>query len=410
MKKTFTTTFGLLFPFLLPALAYFLLPWMGPLSVAQTELIRLSPYAVFALGAVIGWRFNHSRACFVQIILLMGYFVLTHGPLAAAAQPAADIAGDRFLLVSLALPLNIALFALLKERGVFSSWGLLRMGLLTVQLLLWGWLGRPQQTDLLLLLRRDLVPFDFPVIMPLAPAALLAFSAAALILLIKQLRAFSPQDTAHLAVLTALLGALLGSADAVRVAVFFSVAGCVLILSILQASYAMAFTDELTGLPSRRALKQELLKLGFTYTIAMLDIDHFKKFNDTHGHDTGDDVLKLVAASLKEVTGGGRVFRYGGEEFTLLFPGKSLNETLPHLEELRGRIAGRGFAIRAKNRKKSSSAGREASPRAGKQVQITVSIGFAQKNDKHKKPDAVMKAADTALYRAKKKGRNNVSK
>lgn len=79
----------------------------------------------------------------------------------------------------------------------------------------------------------------------------------------------------------------------------------VLVTSIIQDSYSMAFTDELTGLPSRRALKQDMMKLGMNYVIAMLDIDHFKKFNDTYGHDTGDEALKLVASVIKDVTGGG---------------------------------------------------------------------------------------------------------
>ncbi|MNN51889.1 Response regulator PleD [compost metagenome] len=172
----------------------------------------------------------------------------------------------------------------------------------------------------------------------------------------------------------------------------------------------MAFTDELTGLPSRRALKQDMMKLGFNYVIAMLDIDFFKKFNDTYGHDTGDEVLKLVASTIKEVTGGGKAFRYGGEEFTMLFPGKSINDVLPHLEELREKISKRAFTLRGNGRSKSNSKKRSQGSKSSKQIYITVSIGVSQKSEKYKTPDAVMKSADTALYRAKKKGRNCVSK
>lgn len=86
----------------------------------------------------------------------------------------------------------------------------------------------------------------------------------------------------------------------------------------------MAYQDELTSLPGRRALKEYLLKLGSEYTIAMFDIDHFKKFNDTHGHDVGDQVLRMVASKLATVSGRGKSFRYGGEEFTLVFSEKSL--------------------------------------------------------------------------------------
>jgi hypothetical protein len=68
--------------------------------------------------------------------------------------------------------------------------------------------------------------------------------------------------------------------------------------AMLQESFHMAFRDELTGLPGRRAFNETLQRARGTYSIAMVDVDHFKSFNDTHGHDTGDDVLRLVASRL----------------------------------------------------------------------------------------------------------------
>jgi len=75
--------------------------------------------------------------------------------------------------------------------------------------------------------------------------------------------------------------------------------------------------------------------MGRRYVIAMLDVDHFKSFNDTYGHDVGDQVLKMVAAKINGVKGGGKPFRYGGEEFTVIFPRRRLAEAIPHLEEVR---------------------------------------------------------------------------
>ena len=115
----------------------------------------------------------------------------------------------------------------------------------------------------------------------------------------------------------------------------------------------MAYRDELTSLPSRRALNQLMLSLGRKYSIAMLDIDHFKKFNDTHGHDVGDEVLRMVASKIAKVTGGGKPFRYGGEEFTVIYKGKTPDQVEAHLDALRKTIENYQMLYVIKNVKKA---------------------------------------------------------
>ncbi|MEZ9819717.1 GGDEF domain-containing protein [Shewanella sp. 10N.286.45.A1] len=180
------------------------------------------------------------------------------------------------------------------------------------------------------------------------------------------------------------------------------------LLAILIDSYFLAYRDELTGLPSRRALYNLVLSLGRTYSVAMVDIDHFKKFNDTYGHDVGDQVLKLVAAKLAKVTGNGKVFRYGGEEFTIVFPRKNTGETLDHLQAVRESIEQYQIVLRDEKRKQQSKQTRgQANNKSQKTVSVTVSIGVAE-HLKGQTFDQCMKVADEALYRAKKKGRNQV--
>jgi diguanylate cyclase (GGDEF)-like protein len=190
--------------------------------------------------------------------------------------------------------------------------------------------------------------------------------------------------------------------------VYLTTGGLVLVISLIETSHGMAFSDELTGLPSRRALTDALMRLPQLYTVAMIDIDHFKKLNDEHGHVAGDQVLRLIGSTLTRTEGGGRPFRYGGEEFAVLFPGKSAEEALPYIEDLRETIEGSIFIVRARNRPKARPEKPLRSTGGQRRVAITVSIGVAEPEESGADPEDVIRAADQALYRAKRAGRNRV--
>ncbi len=187
--------------------------------------------------------------------------------------------------------------------------------------------------------------------------------------------------------------------------VFSGAALLMCLYAMMQETWRMAYLDELTGLHGRRALSEKFQRIGGTYTVAMLDVDHFKKFNDNFGHDAGDAVLRMIASKMTKVEGGGSPYRYGGEEFTIIFNGKKKEDAARYLDNLRVEIAGIPFVIRHKGRRKSDK------PTAGdnKTVKITVSIGFADSSSKEASPWDVLKLADQALYRAKGKGRNCIS-
>jgi diguanylate cyclase (GGDEF)-like protein len=175
-----------------------------------------------------------------------------------------------------------------------------------------------------------------------------------------------------------------------------AVASMVLVVGVLLASYQMAFHDALTGLPNRRALDETLARLGGHYALAMVDVDHFKKFNDRYGHEAGDRVLKRVASQLQR-TRGARAFRFGGEEFCLLFTGGRVRQAGKALEATREAIA---F-----DRVRLPGPARARGPREGK---VTISIGLAERDGDRRQPEVVREAADRALYRAKSKGRNRL--
>ncbi|HCL42841.1 MAG TPA: GGDEF domain-containing protein, partial [Pseudomonas sp.] len=180
--------------------------------------------------------------------------------------------------------------------------------------------------------------------------------------------------------------------------------------AMLQESFHMAFRDELTGLPGRRAFNETLQRARGTYSIAMVDVDHFKSFNDTHGHDTGDDVLRLVASRLARVGDGGRAFRYGGEEFAVVFLDRPAMACVDAAEALRQSIEDTRMQLRDRStRSRDDDAGRQqrGCGGGGQVVQVTVSIGLADTRV-GPRPTAVVKAADRALYVAKDGGRNQV--
>lgn len=191
------------------------------------------------------------------------------------------------------------------------------------------------------------------------------------------------------------------------------------LLSVAAHSFRLAYIDELTEIPGRRALVEALDDPGSIFTLAMLDVDHFKKFNDTHGHEVGDQVLRMVAARIATVGSGGAAFRYGGEEFTLFFPSKSLEQVVDELERLRALVEATPLYLRGEDRPKKKPQGpaqmgakrRKASGKAmvkKPSVGVTVSIGVATSRPAETW-QKVMKRADTALYKAKEGGRNQVS-
>ena len=198
-------------------------------------------------------------------------------------------------------------------------------------------------------------------------------------------RSGSPLDAGALSGLVATAWALHAVADPLLRDLLATTALAALALGLVQESHRLAFVDELTGLPGRRALEAALAKAGRRYAVAMVDIDHFKRFNDRHGHDVGDQVLRLVASRLAGVGGGGRAYRYGGEEFTILFPGRSAESCVGLLERCREAVAAAEFRTRGKGRPaKPPKAGRPRRKADGARLSVTVSMGLAERGGRRR--------------------------
>lgn len=408
MNRRTRTLTALALNCLLLIIVYFLSGFVSTAPPSVGILSRYASYLLFVFGMLFGWRFNRSRVFFCCLTLALSQLFLAD--FLPAGMDKADYYGMMIPIISVYIPLNLLVFSVQKERGLDSAWGRMRLLLIFIEALIAAWIIWYNDTDLLQLFEIKVFPWDIKPLPDFPHLSLLMYAAVLAYLFTREFISSKNNDSPFIGVAIFTFTALLFSKEPYVLPLVFALSGLTLLAVVIQASYAMAYLDELTGLPSRRALKEELHKLSGSYAIAMLDIDHFKKFNDTHGHDVGDDVLKLVAVCIKGVGGGGKPFRYGGEEFVIVFPGKAAEEALTSLEELREAIAARGFVKRSRSRTENKP--EELVTRRGsyKKLYLTVSIGVAEKNERHKGAEEVITAADKALYRAKSKGRNCVCK
>ena len=401
-------------------LAVIVLVYSGWLTLALPALSFLYYCAVIG-GMLLAWRFHSSRIFFALAVLFLADQAMSlSGTVHASSGPG----WTALQAVAVLVPLDFILIALMHERG-FTVSNTAPVGLfLFVQCVIVAVLCRAAEGLAPLSSRTHHVAST----VSLPSYALVAFAVAGIFLLVRSLLTRKPADSALLWSLAGFFLALRFTETARTSTVYSAAAACILAASIIENSYLLAYHDELTTLRSRRAFNDAILRLQAPYSIAVVDIDHFKRFNDTYGHETGDEVLRLVASNLARVTGGGQVYRCGGEEFSILFPGKTTSEVVDHLEQLRATIETSEFHMRAGDRRQAPRGPdrrNERAPRgrarkghairqlaqekpADTALSVTVSIGVATSTKDKPYPDLVQQSADKALYRAKANGRNRV--
>ncbi len=379
--------------------------------------------AVFAAGFLLAWRFNSSRALFSLLALLLAHRAVNFFSDGNVRSGPGRMAVD---LVALLLPLNFIAFAALRERGLSVAGVIPRSALLFFQAVIFAVLCRPENQSphppragafliplwILPSFLLALAVFTrrfFQTRKPIEPG--FAWSVASLFLWLQ----FAPLDK---------------MSDA-----YVATVALILAASLIETSYVLAYHDELTGIRGRRSFNESLLSLDQQYAIAIVDIDHFKKFNDSYGHDVGDQVLCMVASHLAHAGGDGQAYRCGGEEFALIFRNTSAREALVHLENLRQVIENATFYVRGADRRAARKAETTAAAASERRaltakperrkstrnrapsttvvhppdhLSVTVSIGVAEPSTRYRQPEQVIQAADQALYRAKHKGRNRV--
>ncbi len=398
-------------PSLVLLLAGLAAAYVKDLNVFFTSLFNVLPTLVLLLGGAYCAVYRRQRELFLMITVYIAYFLLdTQTDFYRDNGKVRDDAAVVFHLVCLLLPLLFGLFAAWQERTHLFQDMVARFAVLLIFGSVALALEQSFPQALLLWLSEIRWPALHGAWMSLIQLSYPVFIAAFVLLAWQYWRHPRPL---HAAQLVGLLGVFWMLPKTFILPFTLNIMCSQVMLMIAAAvaheAYQMAFRDELTGLPGRRALNERMQRLGRNYVLAMSDVDHFKKFNDTHGHDVGDQVLRLVASKLSKISGGGRAYRYGGEEFALVFAGKTIEECMPHLEVIRESIA--NYSIQLRNpdsRPQDDQQGRQRRAGAGaSSVSVTVSIGVAERIEQ-RTPEEVLKSADQALYNAKGAGRNCV--
>ncbi len=395
----------------------------GRLVQIPASTVTFYYYAVFVVGPLLAWRFHSSRALFTLLVLLLAERALEF--FAGSKLPHLGPGRVAFDWIALLVPLNFLILSSLKERGLTLPSLVSPLLLMFVQSVFVAVMCRPGAAEGSNFLGHVVLNQRLFAWTKIPQLALLTFVCAGATLFIRALRLRSPVEKGFFwSLLATFLALQFGGTGRVPTA-YMATAGLALVAALIESSYFMAYHDELTGLPGRRAFNEAVLGLEDRYALAILDIDHFKRFNDTYGHDTGDQVLRMVASRLARVTGGGKAFRCGGEEFAIVFPDKSTKEIIDDLEALRAAIENSSFRMRGldrrnqprqtdrrktvnQRRKISRSQRSTPSSREIRELSVTVSIGVAEAGTRNRNVEQVIEAADQALYRAKAAGRNRV--
>ena len=385
-----------------------LLVYTGWLTLALPVLSFLY-YCAIAGGMLLAWKFHSSRI-FLSLLVV---FLAQQAAGVSTGQP--PFIPATLTALAVLVPVNFVLIAMMHERGFsVESVAPVALFLFVQSLTVTVFCGVAVRVHSL----------SMPIVLPRYAIAVPA--TAAIFLSVRFLLNRKPLDSALLWSLASFFLALRTTAAARTSMAYWLATTCILATAVIENSYLLAYHDELTTLPSRRAFNDALLRLKSPYSIAVVDIDHFKRFNDTYGHDTGDQVLRMVANNLGSVTGGGKAYRCGGEEFNIVFPGKTTAEVLPHLEKLRLTVAKSEFRMRGNDRRqvprgpdrrnqrnrtrarKGDAIRRLAEGKPSSVLSVTISIGVATAAAERPSPQTVLESADKALYRAKANGRNRV--
>ena len=385
----------------------------GTLLHAFTNFFKYPLYMGFALVGFLGWKLNQNRLLFSALFFL-GVCFLLFNPLFLLSWKINK--PGMYFVIAMGFPLTLAMLFSFRENRFLDLQYLSRLAWSLAPIFILGFILAENVASFKKIAYFKFFTWKGFLLPQLALVSLIIFG---LVVFFQRdhkikpfLRVVGISLFPFMAAIWAGLRTGLKVTDlSIHMVTAFTVICAIQLHAVFQMYWHRVYVDELTDVPNRRALDECLASLSGEYAIAMMDIDHFKSFNDNYGHDEGDNVLRLVGSVLSQELGD-RVYRYGGEEFCAVFKGVSAEDAYMFANKVRRKLEERAFYIRKPNSKRepTSSFDRRKAKKTsnGKKVQITISIGLANPGKKSKTVEDVVKLADQALYQAKRKGRNRV--
>jgi diguanylate cyclase (GGDEF)-like protein len=368
------------------------------------SFLQFLPYVLLLIIIANSISHQQSRELNIAISLIMSYWLMRN--LIWPTDTNDATATILFVLIGPLIALNFIIVTILPEKGIQNKNGIHLLLLMSFELMFLIWIVNLTPE---LFLKYLYYPYFVSEIFDLSPMYQSSIIINVIVFFILLIKAILKQQV----VFTGYLGAFISIVLAqhfintpITSMVYFSVACLILIMAISLNSYRLSKIDIITELPSLRSFKGQLKKLDDHFCIALVDIDEFKEMTDEYGQDVCDQILRMIASRSLLLGRKGFPYRYGDQEFALIFYDMQLHEANKYLATLCDSIANEPFMLRSSKRpffkpNFTPSLGQSARNSKYKSIPISVSVGIAEKKPHHNNASDVLTTAREALDRAK---------
>jgi len=400
-----------LFSFFIPGGLFFLITVIIlNLRIIDKVLPRsalIYPIIVIGAGVLLGLFFKRIWLMLVILILAIADRALLY----FAANTDVTMEEGRLIYhaISFLLPINLCLFAFMKRRGVMKWQSIWFLSAILLQGCGVAFIYQYKSLGFGAFLEYSSVKWALLEHIPLSQLALFAFGIAFVYYLFLYIRTRGVIERSFCWALIAIFYALALSRIGPVSSIYFSTAGLIFVISVIENIYVEGFQDEVTDLPTGKSMHGILSKLDRGYTLALIEIDNFERLKENHGRRLSKQVLRSIGSKLTSVTGGGKPFRYRGEVFAIVFPGMFLQDMLPHVEELRQTIKKLGPILHSQKSPGKKPKKLKRIEILANKIPVTVSIGVAERSDADMTPQQAILKAEEALSTAKREGHDQMS-